>query len=173
MNSVPSVTSSNGPRKDRSSVALSLFMFGLRNSFVEQIQPQRNQRRRPVAQHAPDLQDVQVVQQKQDAEGNQQHRSRGKSGLPWAHASASQARKFVHRLSIPPLLGRVISLKRHVENKSGNHEPEQRLKTPRGATRQDTDDRAEDHHVHQALGILPVVNRSYAWDEAQNEGQRR
>ena len=85
------------------------FIFRLRDPLIQQIQPQHNQQRRPVAQQAADPQKIQVVQQEQNPERDQQHRRQRKS-RPRA-ACPDQARKFVHHLSIPALLGRVIRLK--------------------------------------------------------------
>ena len=55
--------------------------------------------------------------------------------------------------------------------KAESRMPEQRLHAARRARAHDAHQEAEDHRVHQALGVLPVVDGAYARDEPEQAGQ--
>ena len=65
----------------------------------------------------------------------------------------------------------MIRLERHIEPESTEHESEERLESAGVAVRENADGEPDDQDMNQALGILSVINRSDAWNQAENEGE--
>src|SRR5579875_3179858 len=67
----------------------------------------------------------------------------------------------------------MVCLKRHIDNESRQNDAEKRLARTTQIAVQNADDQRENYHVHQALHILAVVNRSHARNPADHESQSR
>ncbi len=78
---------------------------------------------------------------------------------------------FVHRFAGPALARRVVRLERHVEPPGHHQHHENRLQPVGGIGVGDAHQHAPDHGVHQALGILAVVDGADARNHAQEKGQ--
>src|SRR5579863_9078680 len=155
----PTAINIMGPRMARSKAELS-FMLNLlgggrdishraAHSLVEHKSTEGDQPERPIAYDLAEVQDFQVVQQEQQAEGDQ-HDGPGGEGAAVA-MQRDDAREFVdgHAHLAPPR--GVVSLEGHVEDPHADEHPENRLETAGRIGADDADEHAEDDDVDQAF----------------------
>src|SRR6185437_16476947 len=155
-----------GPRMARKNEALSAAMAkllvgarvrsGKGDPLVKHVGAKSDQRQRPIANDLRVPDDIEIIEQEQNADRDQNYGPGGKH--PARAAQRNQTRKFVNALSHLALAGGVICLESHVENPDPNQHSKHRRKSTVRIGTDDADEKAENDHVQQALHVLAVVN---------------
>ena len=86
-------------------------------------------------------------------------------------AQVEHAGIFVHRFAHAPALRRMVGLEGHVKLPNRDQDPEDRFQAMGRVGVDNAHQQTPDHCVHQALGILAVVDGAHARNPAQEKGK--